>query len=180
MAGETGRLDQAEHRAEIEITLAGHQMLFVAVAETIGQPHLRHPVERRGRDPVGDPLGHQVGVIGSEGEREGGRADPVVIVAPLLHRVREVVDLRLRRLLVQVLQQQPRAPRFGMGDHALQPVQPGLHPLRNVGREVIPGVHHDPLGAKLWREVNIGAQIRVHRLSHQGRVFRDVARRAGV
>ena len=81
-------------------------MLLLPVTEAIGQAHFRHPFQRYGVQETLDTLGHEMRVIGGEGQGEGGGVNFLVIPAPFLKRVGEVVDLGVHRLLVQVLQQQ--------------------------------------------------------------------------
>ena len=60
----------------------------------------------------------------------------VEVIAPLLDRMREVMDLGVVRLLVEVFQQDQRALVLGVGDDALQAFAPGLHALRLVRSEM--------------------------------------------
>src|SRR5882672_6003100 len=58
-------------------------------------------------------------VSAANGERqlECRRLDGIEIVAPLLDRMREVVNFRLIRLLIQVLEQNQRAVPLGMTEN---------------------------------------------------------------
>jgi hypothetical protein len=180
VALEALRLDAAEHVTEVEVALAGPEVNLVPVAPAIGEADLRHPLHRDRVHEALHPLRKQVRVVRREGEREGGRVDRLVVVAPLLHRVREVVHLGVLRFLVQVLEQQPRAAAPRVLDHAFGPLESGAHPHLDVGGEVVAGVHHDPPGTQPRRGVDVALDILVHRLGHHGRVLRDVDRRKGV
>lgn len=71
--------------------------------------------------------------------------------------MREVVQLRVRRLLVQVFEQDQCVLILGIVDDALQPLESGLHPHFLIRDEMITGVYDDPLGAELAGDVDIGS-----------------------
>src|SRR4029077_3131852 len=108
----------------------------MAIAKTIGQPHLLDPAHIDGIDKAGNPFGNEMRVIDGERQLECRRLDGIEIVAPLLDRMREVVNFRLIRLLIQVLEQNQRAVPLGMNDDPLQAIETGSHPPLLVGGEM--------------------------------------------
>src|ERR1051325_11897104 len=71
VAAETLYRDPAEHVAEIEIALARRQVHLVAVPEAVCEPHLLDPVHIDRVDEAGHALGHEMRVVGGEGQLEG-------------------------------------------------------------------------------------------------------------
>jgi len=112
-------LDPPEHVGEIDIARTRVQMDLVAVTKAIGEAHFFDPVDIEGVDKAGDPLRNEMCVIDGKRQFESRRSDRVEIIAPLLDRMREVVNLRLVRLLVQVFEQDQRTVPLGMTDNPL-------------------------------------------------------------
>ena len=86
----------------------------MAIAKTIGQPHLLDPAHIDGVDKAGNPFGNEMGVIDGKRQLERRRLDGIEIIAPLFDRMREVVYFRLIRLFVQVFKQDQRAVSLGI------------------------------------------------------------------
>src|SRR5438034_11827024 len=103
-------------------------MDLVAIVKTIGQPYLLDPAHIDGVDKAGNPPGNEMRVIDGERQLERRRLDGVEIIAPLLDRMREVVNFRLVRLLVEVFKQDQRAVSFGMSDDPVQSIETSGHP----------------------------------------------------
>src|SRR5688572_30905170 len=65
-----GALDRLEHRAEIEIAVAGLEMHLVPVSPGVGEPDLADAPEIQRLDEALDTLRHEVGMVGGEAKLE--------------------------------------------------------------------------------------------------------------
>ena len=90
------------------------------------------------------------------------------------------MHLRVRRFLVQILQQQQRTARLRVIQHTAQAIEARLHPLLDIRGEMEAGVNHDPIGAQHGGGVDIGAEIGVGGLAQQRRILADIDRRGCV
>ena len=90
------------------------------------------------------------------------------------------MNLGVRRLLVEVFQQQSHLFGFGMGGGAAQAFQARLHAGCHLRTEMIPRVDDHPSGAQGGGGVDVAAQVGIDRLAHQWRVFGHVDGGGGV
>ncbi len=113
MADEALIFDSPEHVGKIEVAGARLQMHFVPIAEAIGEPHLLDAAHIERVDKAGHAFRNEMSVVDRERKLERRRLDAFEIIAPLLARMRKVMNLGVSRFLVEVLEQDQR--RFLLG-----------------------------------------------------------------
>src|SRR6516162_5149352 len=108
VAGKSCALDPLEHIRKLEVTGARLQMDFVSVAEAISEPYFLDAANVDRIDKADNPFRDALRMVDGEGKLECRRLDGFEVKSPLLGRMSEIMDLGIRRLFVQIFEQNER------------------------------------------------------------------------
>ncbi len=142
---------------KIHRAVANRQVLVYGPV-VVRELHLSNSV-RKGSNKSRHSAGKEVAMGHVESQPQVRRSDAAKEIGELLHRHPEVLELRVHRQTVHILDHQGNTFSFGVLDRAAKGLaKSGPHPLE-IDAEVEPAVDHQVLAPQCSREINVLFQM---------------------